>query len=45
MEIFKLAYNHYRLYVEARPTYMNILTLKLGILKTNKYELFICLYY
>ena len=43
MEIFKLAYNHYRLYVEARPTYMNILTLKLGILKkrTNMSYLYV----
>jgi hypothetical protein len=33
---FKLAYNHNRLYVEVYPTYMNILTSKLGILKNEQ---------
>lgn len=35
-KFFKLAYNHYRLYVEVCPTYMNILTSKLGILKNEQ---------
>jgi len=42
-KFFKLAYNHNRLYVEVYPTYMNILTSKLGILKkrTNMSYLYV----